>query len=180
MAGPDAADRAELSTREVARLLASGVNAHSCRIEYVGCAHAYTLTGMFTRNHAGRPKTATIGNDRWDRAQIVTQSLKTGRRQTLIGAGSDARYVQTGHLLYVVGGVLFAVPFDVKRLAVVGGPTPIVPGLLTALAGPLPAERWRAPSPNSAGRGFFGTKPFSEANELLEQQGGTPIDWKLP
>jgi uracil-DNA glycosylase len=36
------------------------------------------------------------------------------------------------------------------------------------------------PSPNSADRGFFGTRPFSRANQLLEEQGGMPIDWKLP
>ena len=36
------------------------------------------------------------------------------------------------------------------------------------------------PSPNSADRGFFGTRPFSRASELLEKQGGTTIDWRLP
>jgi uracil-DNA glycosylase len=33
------------------------------------------------------------------------------------------------------------------------------------------------PSPLSARRGFFGSKPFSRANELLAQQGALPIDW---
>ncbi len=36
------------------------------------------------------------------------------------------------------------------------------------------------PSPNSADRGFFGSRPFSRASALLEQQGAGPIDWKLP
>ena len=36
------------------------------------------------------------------------------------------------------------------------------------------------PSPNSADRGFFGSRPFSRANALLEAQGAQPIDWKLP
>jgi uracil-DNA glycosylase len=36
------------------------------------------------------------------------------------------------------------------------------------------------PSPNSADRGFFGSRPFSRANTLLEQQGAAPVDWKLP
>lgn len=35
------------------------------------------------------------------------------------------------------------------------------------------------PSPLSAHRGFFGSKPFSKANALLIQQGATPIDWDL-
>lgn len=35
------------------------------------------------------------------------------------------------------------------------------------------------PSPLSARRGFFGSRPFSHANELLRQQGQAPIDWEL-
>ena len=36
------------------------------------------------------------------------------------------------------------------------------------------------PSPLSASRGFFGSRPFSRANALLEQQGAAPVDWSLP
>ncbi|MBY6189767.1 uracil-DNA glycosylase [Microbulbifer agarilyticus] len=36
------------------------------------------------------------------------------------------------------------------------------------------------PSPLSAHRGFFGTRPFSQANAYLQQQGDVPIDWSLP
>jgi uracil-DNA glycosylase len=36
------------------------------------------------------------------------------------------------------------------------------------------------PSPLSASRGFFGSRPFSRANALLEQVGADPIDWRLP
>ncbi len=36
------------------------------------------------------------------------------------------------------------------------------------------------PSPLSAYRGFFGSRPFSQANQYLEQVGKTPIDWQLP
>jgi uracil-DNA glycosylase len=36
------------------------------------------------------------------------------------------------------------------------------------------------PSPLSASRGFFGSRPFSRANELLAQMGAEPIDWRLP
>ena len=34
--------------------------------------------------------------------------------------------------------------------------------------------------PLSAHSGFFGSRPFSRANELLAQQGAPPIDWSLP
>jgi uracil-DNA glycosylase len=35
------------------------------------------------------------------------------------------------------------------------------------------------PSPLSARNGFFGSRPFSRANELLRQQGADPVDWSL-
>lgn len=36
------------------------------------------------------------------------------------------------------------------------------------------------PSPLSAHRGFFGSRPFSKINAYLEGQGQSPIDWRLP
>jgi uracil-DNA glycosylase len=36
------------------------------------------------------------------------------------------------------------------------------------------------PSPMSADRGFFGSRPFSRTNELLVKQGAGPVDWTLP
>ena len=36
------------------------------------------------------------------------------------------------------------------------------------------------PSPLSARSGFFGSRPFSRADGMLQQQGGQPVDWKLP
>ncbi|OBJ84863.1 uracil-DNA glycosylase [Mycobacterium asiaticum] len=36
------------------------------------------------------------------------------------------------------------------------------------------------PSPLSASRGFFGSRPFSRANRLLAELGAEPIDWRLP
>lgn len=35
------------------------------------------------------------------------------------------------------------------------------------------------PSPLSAYRGFFGSRPFSKANQFLEEHGETPIDWQI-
>ena len=35
------------------------------------------------------------------------------------------------------------------------------------------------PSPLSAYRGFFGSKPFSKVNEFLTEQGAAPIDWAI-
>jgi uracil-DNA glycosylase len=51
---------------------------------------------------------------------------------------------------------------------------------LGPLLGDVPRIESAHPSPNSAHNGFFGTKPFSRANALIEGQGAEPIDWKLP
>jgi len=51
---------------------------------------------------------------------------------------------------------------------------------LASLLAPAPLVESPHPSPYSADRGFFGSRPFSRANQLLEAQGGKPIDWKLP
>ncbi|GAA1261540.1 uracil-DNA glycosylase [Kitasatospora nipponensis] len=51
---------------------------------------------------------------------------------------------------------------------------------LRPLLGPLPAIESAHPSPMSADRGFFGSRPFSRANELLVKQGAQPVDWRLP
>ena len=44
----------------------------------------------------------------------------------------------------------------------------------------IPAVESAHPSPYSAANGFFGSRPFSRANQLLEQEGARPVDWKLP
>jgi len=44
----------------------------------------------------------------------------------------------------------------------------------------IPCVESPHPSPLSAHSGFFGSRPFSTTNTLLEQQGATPIDWRLP
>jgi uracil-DNA glycosylase len=51
---------------------------------------------------------------------------------------------------------------------------------LAPLLGSVPLIESAHPSPNSADRGFFGSRPFSRANTLLEKQGAAPVDWKLP
>jgi uracil-DNA glycosylase len=48
------------------------------------------------------------------------------------------------------------------------------------LLGAVPVIASAHPSPLSAHRGFFGSRPFSRVNELLRERGGTPIDWRLP
>ncbi|MGI5122657.1 uracil-DNA glycosylase [Marinactinospora thermotolerans] len=49
---------------------------------------------------------------------------------------------------------------------------PLMPG--------VPCVESTHPSPMSAHNGFFGSRPFSRANALLEEQGAEPVDWRLP
>ena len=51
---------------------------------------------------------------------------------------------------------------------------------LAPLLGGVPLIESAHPSPNSADRGFFGSRPSSRANALLETQGAAPVAWKLP
>ena len=51
---------------------------------------------------------------------------------------------------------------------------------LKPLLGAVPWVESVHPSPLSARRGFFGSKPFSRVNRLLEEQGAAPVDWTLP
>lgn len=50
---------------------------------------------------------------------------------------------------------------------------------LTPRLGSTPIIASAHPSPMSADRGFFGSRPFSRANELLVAAGGEPVDWRL-
>ena len=78
----------------------------------------------------------------WDEATIAVEQLDTGERKTLIRGGSDARYLPTGHLIYVVESTVFAVPFDLGRLEVTGGPVPVVEGAMRSSGGATGAAQF--------------------------------------
>ncbi len=65
-----------------------------------------------------------------DSPQVAVLDLKTGQRKTLIRGGSDAHYVETGHLIFAAAGALRAVRFDLARLEVLGDPITIVEHVL--------------------------------------------------
>lgn len=50
---------------------------------------------------------------------------------------------------------------------------------LRPLLGDTPIIASAHPSPLSASRGFFGSRPFSRANDLLRDQGAAPVDWRV-
>jgi hypothetical protein len=71
----------------------------------------------------------------WADAQIVAR-LDTGERRVLIQGGADARYVPTGHLLYMQNAVLMAVPFDGRRMQLSGPPVAMLDGVMQSVNEP--------------------------------------------
>jgi uracil-DNA glycosylase len=72
----------------------------------------------------------------------------------------------------------------ISALAVRGGPLVAIlwgrdAQALEPALGQVPCLKSAHPSPLSAHGGFFGSRPFSRANDLLRQQGAEPIDWSL-
>jgi len=63
-------------------------------------------------------------------AQIAVQSVGTGDRRNLVQGGTQPRYAPSGHLVYVQGGSLMAMPFDPQRLTATGAAVPVVEGVL--------------------------------------------------
>ena len=53
-------------------------------------------------------------------------------------------------------------------------------GTLRPMLTDVPCIESAHPSPMSADRGFFGSRPFSRANHLLAELGADPVDWTLP
>jgi len=104
-------------------------------------------------------------SDRWDKADIVVQSLKSGERKRLVTGGTDARYLPTGHIVYVLGGTLFAVAFDAGRLEVKGGPVPVVEGVRRAPAQTSGAAHY---SVSASGSLIYVPGPASQAASLMD------------
>jgi serine/threonine-protein kinase len=87
--------------------------------------------------------TTGMGQNLGENLEVVAQSIKSGARRTIVPGGNAARYLPSGYLVYAVGGVLLAAPFDPARAEMTGAPTPVVEGV---------------------GRGQSGTPQFSVSN----------------
>jgi len=57
---------------------------------------------------------------------VAVFDLTTGQSKTLIRGGAKAEYIETGHLIYMVAGTLWAVPFDLAKLETKGEPVPVL------------------------------------------------------
>ena len=95
-------------------------------------------------------------------------TVRAGVSASHRGKGWERVTEQAIRALVARGGPLVAVPWgrDAQTLKPLLGSTPVIESA--------------HPSPLSASRGFFGSRPFSRVNGLLQEQGADPIDWQLP
>src|SRR5262249_55595041 len=90
----------------------------------------------------------TSGQNRWNNADIVVQSLESGERRVLRSGGFDARYLPSGHIIYAFQNVLFASPFDPKTLMLADERVAVVQGVESATFSPLGGSAFYAVSNN--------------------------------
>jgi eukaryotic-like serine/threonine-protein kinase len=80
-----------------------------------------------------------------DSPRLVVQ-ISPGERKTLVDGASDGRYLSSGHIVYAIGGKLFVVSFDLRRLEVTSQPVQIIEGVartgLTATGGMTGIAQW--------------------------------------
>jgi len=70
-----------------------------------------------------------------DEKAIEILTIETGARKTLIQGGSYARYLPTGHVVFLRSGTLLAAPFDLNRLEVTGPPVPVIENVRESVTG---------------------------------------------
>jgi Tol biopolymer transport system component len=84
----------------------------------------------------GKTVIFTVGSvGSWDDAQIVAQSLVSGRQTVLVRGGTDPHYLSSGYLMYAKGGTLLTIPFDAARLTVTGAASPVIDDVVQSFDG---------------------------------------------
>jgi serine/threonine-protein kinase len=68
----------------------------------------------------------------FDNATIEVVTVASGERKVVHRGGSYARYVPTGHLVFVNAGTLYAAPFDLRSLELRANPVPVLEGIAYA------------------------------------------------
>jgi DNA-binding winged helix-turn-helix (wHTH) protein len=76
-----------------------------------------------------------VPNDPSLGTHVALLSLETGERRILFRDGADARYVATGHLVYIASRALMAVPFDLHSLRVTGNAVGLMNGVMQGIHG---------------------------------------------
>jgi len=133
-----------------------------------------SLVNIFTEYSAdlGYPRPSNGDLSPWSERGVMllnrVLTVQPGKPASHRGKGWERVTEQAIRALAARGGPLVAILWgnDARNLA--------------PLLGSAPSIQSAHPSPMAADRGFFGSRPFSRADTLLEQQGGHAVDWKLP
>ena len=103
----------------------------------------------------------------WDDAKIVVQPLPSGERKIVQSGGSSAKYLASGHVVYLHDAKVFAVPFDLERLQVTGPPFLVLDGV-----GSNPNGGSAQFAASETGTFVYLSRPIGAA-----PMGGAPIQW---
>jgi len=113
----------------------------------------------------GKAVLFTVMRHAWDsKPWLALFRLDTREWHVLLQDAADARYVPTGHLVFLRQGTLMAVRFDLANLKVIGQPSPLVENLMQAFA---------TYTDFNTGAGQFSV---SDSGELIYAAGGKPRD----
>ena len=94
-------------------------------------ANAILYTELTSEDYSG---------SQWEKSTVVLRSLDGGEPRVILSGAADARYVGTGHLVYMKTGTLMAVPFNVQSLEVTGAPMALIEGVMQAVNAPNLAD----------------------------------------
>ena len=116
----------------------------------------------------------TVGS--WDDAQVVAQSLATGKRSLLVQGGTNPHYLRSGHLIYARGGTVMAVRFDSATLTVIGAPVRVLENVLQSLDGAAQISV----SPSGSAVYVAGTFASDQRRLVAVDRGGTVTPFAAP
>jgi Tol biopolymer transport system component len=111
--------------------------------------------------------TGNSSRTNWDDATLVVQPLPTGSRKIIQRGGFYGRYLSSGHIVYLHGGTLFAVPFDLDRLEVRGPPVIALDGVASNTNG----------GGAQVAASATGTLVYQIGPTGAAAVAGTPIEW---
>ncbi len=133
-----------------------------------------SLQNIFTeyQSDLGLPHPAT-----GDLTQWTTRGVMLLNRVLTVRAGTPASHRGKGWEAFTEQAIRALVARDQPLVAILWGRDA---RSLRPMLGDTPVIESAHPSPLSAARGFFGSRPFSRTNTLLERLGADPIDWRLP